>query len=163
MRDHRDLSMVGIVFVAALLLSVILFWLTTPLVRDNRELHYRGALEQLSRGAQLGEPRSVAGSEVERLIPLQGEAGTYLAEVSVMGYRDRVRFLLRLDGNGTVEGVALLSDSEDPAYDWFLRDPALLTEAFNAPDPAEAVAGATVTVRSMADGVNAARRLLEEP
>lgn len=162
MRDYRDLAMVGVVFLGALLLSALFFWLTAPVVRDARELHYRGALEQLSQGARPGEPRSVAASKVDRLIPLEGDAGAYLAEVSVMGYRDRVRFLVRLDQSGIVEGVALLSDSEDPAYDWFLRDPDLLTEAFNAAEPAEAVAGATVTIRSMADGVDAARRLLEE-
>lgn len=162
MRNYRDLAMVGGVFVAALLLTGVFFWLTRPVVQEAGQVEYREALERLSQGAELGEPRRVEDPAVERVIPLDGGDGGYLAELSVMGYRDRVRFLVRLDSAGRVGGFALISDSEDPAYDWFLRDPELLTGALNRREPAEAVAGATVTVRSMADGVNAARRALEE-
>lgn len=162
MREYRDLVIVGAVFLGALLLSVLLFWLSRPLVEESRELELRSALEDLAGGVELGEPLNVNDPTVRALIPLSGEAAGYLAELSVMGYRDEVRFLVRLDGGGRVERFALLSDSEDPAYDWFLRDLDLITRSLNRRTLPDAVAGATVTVRSMVDGVNAARRILED-
>lgn len=162
MRDYKDLAVVASIFVGGMVLAVLFFWLTSSRVAEQRELRFRSAITALSGDASVGEPEEILESPVLRVYPLETEDRAYLAELSVMGYRDELRFLARLNAEGRVEGIYLLADREDPAYDWFLRDRELLRSALNRTDPPEAISGATVTVRALTEAIEAARGTLED-
>jgi Na+-translocating ferredoxin:NAD+ oxidoreductase RnfG subunit len=162
MRDYRDLAVVASLFLGGVILAILFFWLTGNAVAEQRDSRLRSALAELAGDVPVGEPEEVQEPPVLRLYPLESGASAYIVELSVLGYRDEVHFLARLSRGGTVEGVYVLSDGEDPAYDWFLRDRELLRSALNRREPAEAVAGATVTVRALSEAIDAARGVLEE-
>jgi len=161
MREHRDLVVLASLFVGGLTVTILFFWITGNAAEEHRSSQLRSAVTALSGGDMVGEAWEVEEPPVHRIYPLESEEGGYLVELSVMGYRGQLRFMVRLAGAGRVEGFHLLSDREDPAYDWFLRDPELLRNALNRSRPVEAVAGATVTVRALSEAVDEARDTLE--
>ncbi|MFP4301406.1 MAG: FMN-binding protein [Spirochaetaceae bacterium] len=163
MREYRDLAVVAALFLGGVVLTVLFFWLTAASAAEQQDSRLRSALEELSPEISVGEPREVGEPPLLRVFPLESPGAGQIVELSVMGYRDELRFMARLGPQGEVEGIYVLADSEDPAYDWFLRDRELLRSALNRREPAEAVTGATVTVRALSEAISEARAVLEEP
>ena len=160
-RDLKDIGILALIFLGSVLLVFLVYFATEPVVRDRREQHLTEALTRLAAGESVGEALTVNELPVLAIYPLGGsDAPPLIGELSVMGYRDRLRFVARLSGEGALEGVVVLEESEEPVSDSLLRDPQRLEPALRRGAPEDGNAATRVTVAAMAEAVETLRRMV---
>lgn len=163
MRNYRDLGVLGLVLLLAVLVVLLFDWATTPWVDAAAEEERRTAIAAIADGAPVGEPREPEAPAVRRLYPLGGELQERaIAEIAVTGYRGRIRLLVRLGAEGEIEEAVVLRESENPAYDWFFRDSTLLTDALAGRGTLAQDPGASVALRAIRNGIAAAQVAVTE-
>ena len=159
-REYHDLGILGAVFLLALLLLVLFFWVTEPVIVERDRSEFEMGVRVLVGEVEIREERS--GEELPVLRLMEFDDGSTIAELLVRGYRNEIRYLSHLSADGELLGAVVLRESEAGSHDWFLRDREILTEVLNGGALPEEVPATTVTVQAMIDGVERARAAISE-
>ncbi len=111
------------------------------------------------------EPIAYAGADSRILGVQKASSGGYIVSVKVPGSQDMIEMLVGVDAAGKVSGVAIVEMAETAGLGAKAEDAAWRAQFVGAEAPVavdkdggeiDALTGATVTSRAVADGVNAA-------
>lgn len=151
--------------------------LTAEPIRLTRERERAEALRRALPEAETFRP--VEGDPSWAVVSVEeGLAGDrlvgYCITVDAPGYGDDIRLLVGVDGEGTVTGLEVLSHAETPglgakaaeepfrAHFRGMTGPVEVTKQQPGPNEIEAISGATITTRAVADGVNRALEIFRQ-
>mgnify|MGYP006302904773 CR=1 FL=1 len=173
MWDMRDVGIVGAVFVGSILVVLLFFLATASSVSEREESLRTQSVQRLAGGETVVAVIESQERPAIRTLVLGDEQNpaAFLVELSVTGYRGRIRLMARLAPDGDVQDLVLLAESEGPSYDRLLRDSASLQAAVEAAleqdevgisATPEAVSGATYAVMRIAEGILTAQRSVRE-
>lgn len=171
---NLGLTLFLITGLTGLLLGVV-HNITAGPIEAARAEQVRNALQAVLPAAESFQPQTAPEGAPAALVELhRGETPKgltgYCVTVESKGYGGPIRFVVGLDGQGTVTGITLLSSSETPGLgakaseDGFRNQyvgqaPERFTVTKNqtaGKGEIQALSGATITSRAVTDGVNAA-------
>ena len=160
--------LVLVLFVIAAV-TALLLGLTDYVTRDRIEAikaEKTAAAMQEVLPADSYEPVEYSGGDSRVLGVQKASGGGSIVSVKVPGSQDMIEMLVGVDGDGLVSGVAIVEMAETAGLGAKAEDAAWRAQFVGASGPVavdkdggeiDALTGATVTSRAVADGVNAAR------
>lgn len=163
---HLGLSLLAVTVIVSLLLALV-YSVTKEPIAAQQEAERQAALAIVAPGADVF---SELYSEDPTIDGITGAyAGTelvgYCVEVSPNGFGGPVSLMVGVDPNGSVTGVVVLEHSETPGLGSKAEEPEFLDQFLGksgtitvkeGDNSIQAITGATITSRAVADGVNTA-------